>query len=255
MKVYVLASGSEGNSTYIETHNHKILLDAGRNTKYLTGKLEKIGVDINDIDLIFLSHAHKDHTESLPVLLKRTHPVVYITENMLDELESIRYYDNFAYLDDEVLKFDDFSVELINTSHDAVDSHGFIFNIEGKRVVQITDTGYLNMHYLDILRDADYYIFESNHDIEMIMNGPYPDYLKARIVGPSGHLSNKEASVYLAKIVGNNTKLVVLAHLSRHNNTEEIALNTVKTIFGEYGNHFDNFICANKDEITEVCHD
>ncbi len=255
MKVYVLASGSEGNATYIETHNHKILLDAGRNTKYITGKLEQIGVNIQDIDLIFLSHTHKDHTESLPVLLKHVHPAVYITENMLEDLDSIRYYDNFCYYDDNILKFDDFSVELINTSHDAVDSHGFIFNVEGKRVVQITDTGYLNIKYLNALRDADYYIFESNHDIEMIINGPYPDYLKARIVGPKGHLSNKEAAIYLAKIVGDNTKKVILAHLSRHNNTEEVALDTVHAVFKEYGNPFDNFVCAKKDEITEVYND
>ena len=255
MRVYVLASGSEGNSTYIETSKHKILLDAGRNTKYLTTKLQEIGVDINDIDLIFISHAHKDHTESLPVLLKKIHPLVYIGSEMIKELDFITYYDNLVYYDSDTITFDDFSIDLINTSHDAFDSHGFIFNIDGKRVVQITDTGYLNVKYLDILRDADYYIFESNHDVEMIINGPYPDYLKARIVGPKGHLSNKEASIYLAKVVGSNTKLVVLAHLSRHNNTEDVALATVLEVFREYANPFNNFICAKPDSVVEVVND
>ena len=252
MRAYVLASGSEGNATYIETTNHKILLDAGRNTKFLTNQLAKLGIDIHDIDLIFISHGHKDHTESLPVLLKHIHPTVYVGENMLEEVPSIKYYENLVFYEDNVIQFDDFNVELINTSHDAADSHGFIFTIEGKKLVQITDTGYLNLKYLNKLRDADYYIFESNHDVEMIINGPYPDYLKARIVGPKGHLSNKEASIYLAKMVDLNTKKVVLAHLSRHNNTEEKALETVQEIFKEYGNSFNNFVCAKPDEIVEV---
>ena len=255
MKCFVLASGSEGNSTYIETTNHKILLDAGRNTKFLTNQLEKLGVDIHDIDLIFISHGHKDHTESLPVLLKKINPTVYVGKNMLEELDFLKYYDNLLFYEDNSIQFDDFSVDLINTSHDAADSHGFIFTIDNKRLVQITDTGYLNLRYLNKLRDADYYIFESNHDVEMIINGPYPDYLKARIVGPKGHLSNKEASIYLAKMVDSNTKKVVLAHLSRHNNTEEIALKTVSEIFKEYGNPFNNFICAKPDEIVEVLND
>lgn len=255
MRAFVLASGSEGNSTYVETGKHKILIDAGRNTKYITNKLSEINVDIKDIDIIFISHAHKDHVESLRVLLNKNHPTVYIGRNMLSELNDIRTYDNFMYYDEDIIIFDDFKIELIKTSHDANDSHGFIIHYEDKRLVQITDTGYLNMKFLNTLRNCDYYIFESNHDIEMIINGPYPDYLKARIVGPKGHLSNKEASIYLAKMVGDNTKKIVLAHLSKHNNTEEIALNTINEIFNEYGVNFNNIVCAKPDVIVEVLND
>lgn len=254
MKCFVLASGSEGNSTYINTGRHNILIDCGRNTKYITDKLASINVDIKDIDTILLSHTHHDHMDALKVLIKKCNPVVYVGKNMMKELDFLTNYDKVSFYDEDII-LTDCKINLINTSHDAPDSKGFIVDNNQERIVQITDTGYLNMKYLNILKDCDYYIFESNHDIEMIINGPYPDYLKARIVGPKGHLSNKEAAIYLAKIVGNNTKKVVLAHLSKHNNTEEVALNTVKEIFREYGNLFDNFVCAKPDEIVEVVND
>ena len=96
------------------------------------------------------------------------------------------------------------------------------------------------------------YLFESNHDVEMLMNGPYPKWLKDRVVGSSGHLSNKDASVYLAKLIGPNTKKIILTHLSHHNNTEDIALETIKETFKEYNIDFDNISCARQKEKSEL---
>ncbi len=251
MKCFVLASGSEGNCTYIETKKHKILIDAGRNNKFICEKLAQLKVDAKDIDYILLSHTHKDHVEALNVFLKKNTPTVCLGEKMIIDLKEFKYYPNLLFYENEII-LDDIKITLIKTSHDTTDSRGFILEDEENSVVQITDTGYLNVKYLDLLRNRNYYIFESNHDVEMILNGPYPDFLKARIVGPKGHLSNKESAIYLSKMVGNDTKKIVLAHLSRHNNTEAIALSTIKEIFNEYNINFNNITCAKPEEIVVV---
>ena len=122
-------------------------------------------------------------------------------------------------------------------------------------MVYLTDTGYLNRKYFDLLRNKEYYLFESNHDIPMLMNGPYPKWLKTRVLGTSGHLSNKDASFYLTKLIGNNTKKIVLMHLSHKNNTEEKAMQMIHETFKEYNIEFDNITCAKQNEITKVTND
>ena len=105
------------------------------------------------------------------------------------------------------------------------------------------------------MKDKNYYLIESNHDIEMLMEGPYPKWLKQRVLGTLGHLSNKDSSFYLTKLVGENTKKIVLMHLSQHNNTEEKALETFFQTFKEYEMDFKDVVCAKQNEITKVCDD
>ena len=253
MRICVLASGSEGNVTYVETGTHKILLDIGMNVKYITTKLSELNVSPNEIDTILISHVHDDHIKALNQFIKKYDPEIYLTNIMLDELPEdtpIRKYPNLKLYNNDFY-IDDIKIELIKTSHDTKDSRGFIITDKLKSVVYLTDTGYLNQKFFPKLKDKNVYLFESNHDIEMLINGRYPKWLKDRVVGPYGHLSNKDASIYLTKLVGIDTKKIVLMHLSHQNNTEECAIDTIHEIFSEYNINFNDITCAKQREKSE----
>ena len=254
MKVCVLASGSEGNSTYVETSTHKILIDLGMNVRYLKTKLEELNIDLNEIDTVLISHTHKDHIGALDNFCKKYKANIFMSKIMYDELSEdsiaksynhIKYFDTDFYLDNN-------KIELIKTSHDTNDSRGFIITEGDKSVVYITDTGYLNQKFFSKLKNKNIYLFESNHDVEMLINGKYPKWLKDRVVGPYGHLSNKDASIYLSKIIGVDTKKIMLMHLSTEHHTPECALNTIHEIFEEYNVDFEDIETAKQREKSSV---
>lgn len=250
IKCCVLASGSEGNVTYVETTNHKILLDAGMNVKYIKERLLELNTSLENIDYILITHVHDDHIKALPGILKKYKPYVCISPKMYSELEFLKEYEKIILYDDN-LKIDDIDIDIIKTSHDTSDSRSFILRSGNKSLVYLTDTGYINQKYFSKLSNCNIYLFESNHDIEMLLNGPYPKWLKNRVVGPYGHLSNKDSSIYLAKIIGDNTQKIVLMHLSHVNNTEQIALSTIYDTFNEYDKKFINIVCAHQREKSE----
>lgn len=251
MKICVLSSGSKGNATYIETKNYKILVDAGRNSKYLSECLESIGVNPYDIDYVLISHDHKDHISALPVFVKKYKPTVLLSQQIFNQINDIKDYEKIMIYEDEIY-LNSLKITAIKASHDAVDARNFIFEEEGKSVVYVTDTGYINQKNFKILNNRNVYLFESNHDIEMLMNGPYPKFLKQRVVGSNGHLSNKDSSFYLSKLVGPNTRKIILMHLSEQNNTEEKALLTIKETFKDYEIPFNDIKCAKQNELSEV---
>lgn len=251
MKICNLASGSEGNVTYVETKEHKILLDVGTTVKYIREKLSELSVNIEDIDYIFITHVHDDHIKALKNFIKKYHPVICVSPKMFSEIEVLKYYDRIV-LYDEVVNLTDLTIEILKTSHDTSDSRSFILKSEGKSMVYMTDTGFINTKYFNKLSNLNVYLFESNHDVEMLLNGPYPQWLKDRVMGPYGHLSNKDSAIYLAKIIGPNTQKILLTHLSHKNNTEEKALNTIKEIFKEYEIDFNNISCAKQKEKSEL---
>ena len=252
MKICVLTSGSVGNSTYIETPKERILLDMGTTSKFICNELNSIGVDPASITAIFISHTHGDHVKALKSFLHMYHPKLYLTPKMLPDLKDIADYDNMIIYDDDVY-LADAKVEVIKSSHDTDDSRNFIINHNGKSVVYITDTGYVNQKYFTKLKNKTVYLFESNHDIEKLRHGSYPLWLQDRILGPYGHLSNKDASIYLAKFIGSDTKKVILMHLSEQNNTEELALTSLKETLAEYEITFSDYTCAKpKEKIEEI---
>ena len=134
MKVCVLSSGSKGNTTYIETNQAKILIDAGNSSKYILEKLTSLNVNPSDLDAILITHIHVDHVKGLPVLLKRINPCVYMTEKMYPYLD---YIENYHLIDTETFDIKDIHVEVIHTSHDTEDSLGYIINNEDKSLVYI----------------------------------------------------------------------------------------------------------------------
>lgn len=251
MRACVLASGSKGNVTYIETKNHRILLDMGKNRKYITDALKTINVDANTIDIVLISHLHADHTSALETFIKKYKPLVCMPKEMFLEVENLKDYEHIKFYDDEIV-FDDLKIYAIKSSHDAVASRNFIFESEGHSVVQITDTGYIKSKYFKLLQNREVYFLESNHDIEMLTHGPYPEWLKRRVLSDEGHLSNQTAGFYLAKLIGDNTKKVVLMHLSEVNNDKDIAMKTVTDTLKEYKVEFNDIKCASQDVVGEV---
>lgn len=251
MKVAVLSSGSKGNVTFLEANNKKFLLDAGRNYKYISEALKSIDVNIKDIDYVIISHNHSDHTTALKTLLSKTGAALVVSQKLFYSIEDVKDYKHIIVLEDEI-NLDGIMIKSFKSSHDAPDSRNFVIEFANKKIGYVTDTGYINSKNFKYLRNLDVYLFESNHDIELLTHGPYPAWLKKRVLSDEGHLSNKAASFYLTKLIGDKTKKIVLIHLSETNNLEEVALNTVRDTFKEYGIDFDDIICARQNERTDV---
>ena len=249
MKLSVLSSGSKGNTTYIETKETKILIDAGNSSKYIIDNLKELNVDIKDIDAILITHVHSDHIKGLEVLSKRIKCPVYITKKMYPYLD---YLTNYIFIDDNKITIKDIQIDTIKTSHDTEESLGYIITNNDKSIVHITDTGYINQKYFDIISNKTIYVFESNHDIEMLNNGRYPFHLRQRILSDKGHLSNYDSAKYLSQFIGNNTKEIILAHLSEENNTEELALKALKDRLLKEEIPFNNIIIAKQNKKTEL---
>lgn len=252
MLVSTLASSSEGNSTYVETTDCKILIDIGTNVKYIKEKLDELGITLEQIDYLFITHTHKDHTGALESLIKKANPRILLSKNMYSELTYLSNYENVDTTE-EMLKVGNTTIDFFRTSHDAVDARGCLITDASSSLVYLTDTGYLNQRYFKKLYDKTMYIIEANHDVEMLINGRYPKWLKSRILSDKGHLSNNACGFYLSKLIGPNTKEIILAHLSKENNTEQAALETVKKTLKEYEIEFDNIkIAPKKDRIKEI---
>ena len=252
MKVSLLASGSKGNCCFIETKNNSFLIDVGMTCAYIDKELNTVGKTGKDIDAVFITHTHTDHINGLKVFVKKYNPIIYVSEKMYQELRNIVWSDNYVIIDKELI-IDDLKITAIKTSHDADDSMGYIFEADGHSLVYITDTGYINAKNHQKLSNKNMYILESNHDIDMLMNNPkYPYHLKQRILGDKGHLSNKQASDYLCKFIGDNTKKIVFAHISEHNNSYEKVIETFNEELSKNDMKFDDVLIAKQNEATEV---
>lgn len=246
MKVVVLASGSKGNVTYVEDNDTRLLIDIGKPCSYIEKELKEIGVDPRKINALLITHTHYDHIDGIRTFYKKYKPSLYVMPQMVSVLsEFLGEFDHIYYDKDTMINH--IKIDIVRTSHDAPDSVGFIID---DRLVYITDTGYLNEKLFPKLMNKHIYIMESNHDIEMLYNGKYPYYLKRRIASDKGHLSNEDAARCLSKLIGDNTKHVVLAHLSQENNTKEKALETFFNMIGTNNNF--NIVVATQDERTGV---
>lgn len=246
MKVCVLSSGSKGNSTYVETTKHKILIDIGTSCLYAEKKLKEIGVEPDSIDIVLITHAHVDHVAGLKVFCKKYNPTVYISDAIQNEAKlSIQNVINDTAIDIN----DGVTIKSITLSHDVSDIKGYLIEENKSSMVYITDTGYISEKTFDNIINKKLYVFESNHDVEMLMNNSkYPHHTKIRILSDKGHLSNKDSAYYLSKLIGSETKYVVLAHISEQNNTEELALEAFK----KKNINFKDVVVAKQNQITEL---
>lgn len=247
MKIKPIRSGSKGNSTLIYTENTKILIDVGIAYLTIKNELEKESINVKELDGILITHNHSDHIKGLSTLIKKTNLKVYIPKEMIIDLKDILPFENMQIIEEE-FDIQDIHFHLIRTSHDVTCSVGYIITDGKSSIFYATDTGYINRKYYKIMQNQDLYFIESNHDEEMLMNGPYPYYLKQRVLSDEGHLSNKSTAKYLSKTIGNSTKYIILAHLSEKNNTEELALQAITEEFTKKNIPKTKIFIARQDE-------
>lgn len=227
MRVSILASGSSGNITLLETERTRLLVDAGLGKRETLARLAAVESNVKQIDGILITHEHTDHCNGLPQMLGLWKAPLYVTEPTMEAMkrilpmtfekrlrgvEMIHAGQRFAVGDLEVHAF--------AIPHDAADPIGFTFRTNGTKVALVTDLGYMPELVKVHLRGADCVILESNHDLEMLKVGPYPWVVKQRILSRTGHLSNHAVSEYLSDPDGFDAaaRYLVLAHLSEENN-------------------------------------
>lgn len=250
MKVCSIASGSSGNCIYVETPKTKLLIDVGISGKKVTSGLSQIEVDGKDLDGILVTHDHKDHTKGVGIISRKYNVPIYANEGtweiMKDSIGKIQPEHIKHFKSKKPFEIKDFYVEPFSTSHDASDSVGFSIYGGNKKMSIATDLGYIDTNILEKLYGSDIVILEANHDVDMLKVGPYPYFLKQRILGKEGHLSNESAGNALVDLVKKGLGRVLLAHLSRENNFPEMAYQTVYNILS------DNKIKVGKDIIVDV---
>ena len=236
--VHTLASGSTGNALLLSCGESHILLDAGISCRRVTAALRELGLEPGSLSAILITHTHADHISGLQTLLKRCDAPVLATERASREL-AWRLPAAEARL--EALDFGisrsigEFAVTAVPTSHDAPGSCGFRLDTEDGSVGVLTDTGYVTDEAADALLGVELAVLEANHDIETLRSGPYPYYLKQRILGPQGHLSNDDAARFAAALAESGASEIVLAHLSRENNTPAMAQTAVEQALSAAG--------------------
>ncbi|MDL2280386.1 MBL fold metallo-hydrolase [Selenomonadales bacterium OttesenSCG-928-I06] len=242
MQINILASGSKGNATLIQTEDTKILIDAGISTTKMKNSLESLNVDLKDIDAVLLTHEHQDHIKGLPVLSRKYNIKIFATPKTwqtLDCKESLRR--EFCYNLNNSLDFSDLKIEPFSISHDAADPVGYNFYNKSFKLSFATDLGIVSPTVKQAISMSDALVLEANHDSKMLKTGPYPTYLKNRISSNKGHLANTDTGWTLARLNRKNHTKVFLAHISETNNDPILAKNTVTNILENAG--------VNNDEI------
>lgn len=223
IKFALLASGSKGNCCLIRNKETAIIIDCGSTKKYLTTCFERLQYDYTSVDALFVTHTHSDHISQLRMFET-------IKTYSMSDLETSYFNKIYPY---DVVSLDTLQVQAIPTSHDAHDSCGYVVKSHHQTLVYMTDTGYVSETTKKHLKNADYYIFESNHDVEMLMETNRPIFIKQRIIGDLGHLCNEDSAQILAELVGENTKEIVLAHISEEGNSQARAKQVLIETFKE----------------------
>lgn len=235
LKISVLASGSSGNSIYIETDTTKLLIDCGLTGKKTEGLLRQINRQPEDLDAILVSHEHSDHIHGVGVMSRKYNLDIYANEKtwqaMGKKIGKIKTEHKYLFNVDELKTIGDIDILSFGISHDAIDPQFYTVQKNDKQFVILTDTGYVSDRMRAALKNADAYLIESNHDMSMLRMGKYPWSLKQRILSDKGHLSNEEGALAMADMIGDKTKRIYLGHLSKENNMKELAYDTVEELF------------------------
>jgi phosphoribosyl 1,2-cyclic phosphodiesterase len=233
-RICVLGSGSSGNALLIATDETKILVDAGFSYKETLSRLNELEVSPEEIKAVVVTHEHSDHVKGLALIAKRLSIPVYLTKGTWEALnkklkDDISLTQTFSSGED--FEIGDIGLKSFPVLHDAAEPVGFSFNYNGMRVGLATDLGKVTHLVRESLRGSTCLILESNHDPGMLIRGPYPWWLKQRIKGGFGHLSNEDSALLLAELLHENLTHVILAHVSKTNNQYEIVhLNALKVL-------------------------
>jgi len=262
MRLVSIASGSSGNCIYAGTESTHILIDAGISNKRIEQGLNDIGVKGSELDGVFITHEHSDHVKGLGVLARKHKVPIYATKETLEEIGEMKYLGEYPkelfrpVLPDAEIRVGDMQVRPFTIDHDAANPVAYRIRSGRKSVAVATDMGHFDQYIIEHLQGLDALLLESNHDVRMLETGPYPYYLKKRILSDHGHLSNDNAGRLLNYILHDNMKHILLGHLSKENNYEELAYETVKVEIdqGDHGYHSRDFhiAVARRDEMSEI---
>lgn len=234
----VLASGSTGNAFYVEDGQHSFLVDAGFSGKQLEALVEKINRDISKLSGVFVTHEHSDHIKGIGVIARKYRLPVYANDKTWRAMDGmigeIPVEQKFIFNMESIKTFGLTDIESFGVSHDAAEPMFYIFHHGDKKLVLITDTGYVSDRVKGIISNADTYVFESNHDVQMLRMGRYPWNVKRRILSDVGHVSNEDAALAMSDVIGDHTNRVYLAHLSLDNNMKDLArMSVTQTLAGK----------------------
>ncbi len=240
MNLCSIASGSSGNCTFVGSEHTKLLVDAGVSGKKIEYGLSSIDVSPDEIQGILITHEHADHICGLGVLTRRYHIPIYGTAETINSILKMK---NVGRISEELLNYvvpdtsfqiNDIKVEPFSTSHDASNPVCYTFQADGHKVGMATDLGKYDDYIISKLTGSEILLLEANHDVNMLMVGGYPYYLKQRILGDRGHLSNENSAKLICKLFHDKLKYITLAHLSKENNYEELAYETVRVELNQY---------------------
>jgi len=234
MRLCSIASGSSGNCIYVGDEHTHLLVDTGISKKRIEEGLKELEIKGDELSGILVTHEHADHIQGLGVFSRKYNIPIYATRGTLQGIQSAKslgkmpealYHEIKA---DEEFSLGDILVHPFAISHDANEPTGFRFQSGKKKVAVATDLGKYDQYIVNNLKNLDALLLESNHDVHMLEVGPYPYPLKRRVLGDRGHLSNELSGRLLCDILHDNLKKVLLGHLSKENNYEKLAYETVK---------------------------
>ena len=262
MELLSIASGSSGNCYYVGNEETHLLVDAGVSGKKIETALNEIDRKPSDLDGILVTHEHIDHVKGLGVMARKHGIPIYTTGGTISEIKkmsSVGTIDDSLFHEiepDEPFIINNLSIDASAIWHDAADPVCYSIS-DGKSKFSIaTDMGNFDDYVVNKLKNSDIMVIEANHDIRMLQAGPYPYYLKQRILGDRGHLSNELSGQLLCDILHDNLKHIMLGHLSKENNYAKLAYETVKLEVtladNEYkGENLDMFV-ASRDSVSEI---
>ena len=234
MRLCSIASGSSGNCIYVGSDTTHLLVDAGISGKKIEEGLRSLELSLRDIDGILVTHEHADHINGLGVLVRKQEIPIYGTKGTLQRIKATK---SLGELPEDIFReikaeesfiIKDVHVSPMEISHDASEPVAYRFRYDKRNIGIITDLGVYNDYTVACLKEMDALFLEANHDVRMLETGPYPYYLKQRILGNRGHLSNEMSGRLLARLLENGEKKVMLGHLSKENNMPELAYETVR---------------------------
>jgi phosphoribosyl 1,2-cyclic phosphodiesterase len=229
MKFSVLGSGSKGNCLYIESGKTAILIDAGFSGKEIVRRLAVHGKEMEDIDGLFLTHEHGDHTMGAGVVSRRCCMAVYANEGTFrgSDKRIGKIHKRVEFETGKPVQLQDLEVRSFRISHDTLDPVGYLVSDGKYSLAYCTDTGKVSALIANRLSGCNGLVLEFNHDLEMLKTGPYPHSLKQRVRSSQGHLANGDAANFLQSILHDRLQHIVMAHLSETNNTPQLALESV----------------------------
>lgn len=224
-----LFSGSSGNCTVIGNGGSAVLIDAGSSAKRILTAARGVGFDFEHIKAVFVTHEHSDHIKGIPVLNRRYRLPVFANQGTIKGMASQFKNTDTSYINvmptGETVKIDGMAVSSFKTPHDSKESVGYRIDFsDGTKIAVVTDLGSVTDTVLENITGCQIVMIESNHDVNMLLNGRYPYFLKKRILSGIGHLSNEDCSAVLPQLVKSGTRHIFLAHLSADNNLPELAV-------------------------------